>query len=58
MSQQFRREYCHVQPLVSYNGNRISQRKKKKNIQQQNSSSYVRHYNVDALLWLDLLSVS
>lgn len=30
MSQQFRREYCHVQPLVSYNGNRISQRKKKK----------------------------
>jgi hypothetical protein len=32
--------------------------KKKKNIQQQNSSSYVRHYNVDALLWLDLLSVS
>ena len=33
-------------------------KKKKKNIQQQNSSSYVRHYNVDALLWLDLLSVS
>lgn len=31
---------------------------KKKKIQQQNSSSYVRHYNVDAILWLGLLSVS